>query len=211
MKFDGWSDEDFEIFGIPDFAGRMAAIRGRLKPRLALLGEELAEPLTAALGSPALPHVAQHMRRRVNPPPATWTAWGRDRRGYKRWTHLRLSVNREGVRLVVFVEDDADDKPVMGESLASRAASLIRRLENSSGLTLYQPGEPQPFKTKSLAWAGGELLRLKGAHFQGGTELPANEAADLSADDFGSWVLEQASRLAPLYQAGLPRELRPRR
>ena len=86
MLFPGFTDDDFDLFAIPDFAGRMGEIRSRLRPKLLALGEDLAGPIERAVEAPVFPHVAQHMRRRVNPPAETWAAFARDRKGYKRWT-----------------------------------------------------------------------------------------------------------------------------
>src|SRR5262245_15589126 len=111
MPFQGLSPTLFEIFTLPEFGARMGAIRADLRPELLALGEELAPELSAILAQTVYPHAAAHMRRRINPPNETWVAFARDARGYKRWTHLRVAASEAGVRVVTFVEDDADDKP----------------------------------------------------------------------------------------------------
>src|SRR5439155_20985953 len=94
---------------------------------LALAGE-LVPSLSQVLGGTLFPHAAAHMRRRVNPPAETWAAFARDARGYKRWTHLRVAVSEAGVRVVVFVEDDADDKPALVAAFRQRAPKLAAAL-----------------------------------------------------------------------------------
>src|SRR5262249_37150707 len=89
----GFEEADFSLFSIPDFPGRMGAIRGKLRPKLIALGDDLNDRIAALTGIPSFPHVAQHMRRRVNPPVETWAAFCRDRKGYKRWTHHRAAVS----------------------------------------------------------------------------------------------------------------------
>src|SRR5262245_29548732 len=93
MNFPGWTAADFELFAIPDFPGRMGEIRSRLRPKLLMLAEDMTPVLSEIVGQPVFPHVAQHMRRRVNPPEETWAAWCRDKKGYKRWTHYRIAVS----------------------------------------------------------------------------------------------------------------------
>jgi len=45
MPFDGFTAKDFQVFAIPDFPGRMAAIRGQIQPKLfALAAGDRPEP-----------------------------------------------------------------------------------------------------------------------------------------------------------------------
>lgn len=206
MEFPGFDAQDFELFAIPDFAGRMGEIRARLRPKLAALGADLAGPITACLDRPAFPHVAQHMRRRVHPPPETWVAFARDRKGYKRWTHLRVAVSGSGVRVTVFVEDDADDKPRFGARLAAGAGGLLAGLSAApvEFYTLEKSG-PVPVSALDIARleaAGAALQRLKTLKFQAGVALTAANAAALSPDGLQEWALQQVAVLRPLYFAG---------
>ena len=83
----------------------MPLIRERIKPKLMAIGEALAETLSETLGDPLSVHVAQHLRRTVNPPVETWAAFAKERRAYKPYVHLRVALSAEKVRVVVFVED----------------------------------------------------------------------------------------------------------
>jgi uncharacterized protein YktB (UPF0637 family) len=211
MRFEGFDSRDFDLFSIPDFAGRMVEIRGHLRPKLLALAEDLREPLETALGKPMLPHVAQHMRRRVNPPPETWAAFCRDRRGYKRWTHYRVAVSGAGVRVTVFVEDDADDKPVMAENLERKATTILKALPKEvRWYTLEPEASTRPFRANraALIEAGNELGRLKTLKFQAGIPLPREEALGFSPEQFETWAVEQAVALKPLYLAGTEAKLR---
>jgi uncharacterized protein YktB (UPF0637 family) len=203
--FTGFTPEDFDIFHIPEFAARMAAIRAEIRPKLVALGEDLAAHVEELTGLPTFPHAAQHMRRRVNPPAETWVAFGRDRKGYKRWTHYRVAISAEGVRVTVFVEDDADDKPQLGAALASRAGDLLQALERAPVRWYTFGAEPvaqADLSRGALAKAGADLQRLKGAKFQAGIPMPRDEAASLSPEGFEAWSLEQMRVLRPLYLAG---------
>lgn len=205
MQFTGFTSEDFDVFHIPEFAARMAALRAEIRPKLVALGEDLAARVEELSGLPAFPHAAQHMRRRVNPPAETWVAFGRDRKGYKRWTHYRVAINAEGVRVTVFVEDDADDKPQLGSALKSRAAELIRELGRAPicWFTLGSDGIAQADLTPdALERAGADLLRLKGAKFQAGVPMPRNEVLRWSPEQIEEWSVEQMQVLRPLYLAG---------
>ncbi len=60
MVFDGFTEKDFQVFAIPDFAGRMAAIRKQIQPKLFALAEEISPGLKAAN---SLPSTALNERR----------------------------------------------------------------------------------------------------------------------------------------------------
>jgi len=71
-----YSRGDLDIFSIADFAGRMAAMRAKVRPKLEALGEELAPLLMTNFKQEFFAHTAKHMRRKVNPPDETWVALG---------------------------------------------------------------------------------------------------------------------------------------
>ena len=203
MRFAGFDSNDFEVFSIPDFAGRMGGIRGRVRPRLIELGDDLAGKIEEVVGLPTFPHVAQHMRRRVNPPDETWVAFCRDRKGYKRWTHYRVAVSGEGVRVTVFVEDDADDKAQFGAALERSAARLAIPSVEWYTLDSRTGGVP------ALKELGKKLQRLKTAKFQAGVPLPRSEAVRMEPAAFEEWAVEQVKLLKPLYLAGADPAYRP--
>ena len=202
MEFTGFEPADFELFSIEDFAGRMGAIRAQLKPKLVALGADLNGAIEEVVGLPTHPHVAQHMRRRVNPPAETWVAFARDKRGYKRWTHYRVAVSGQGVRVTVFIEDDADDKTAFGATLARKRNDFAREFGAVPGFRWYTLEPDTGVKPKNLATAGERLQRLKGEKFQAGIPLPRAEALQMRPDEFERWAMEQVTALKPLYQAG---------
>src|SRR5687767_14487360 len=124
VTFPGFHRCDFDIFCIPDFAARMGAIRSELRPKLLALGDWLAPQLADRVRGQIVAHTAAHMRRRTNPPPATWAAFGRSPKGYKRFVHFRVAVNDSGLRVTVHVEDDSDDKPPLAAALHAERDSL---------------------------------------------------------------------------------------
>ncbi len=209
MNFPGWEPADFDLFAIPDFPGRMAEIRARLRPKLLTLAEDLTPALSEIVGQPVFPHVAQHMRRRVNPPDETWVAWCRDKKGYKRWTHYRIAVSGSGVRTTVFVEDDADDKEAYAAALQSDARKLMRALGKSTPVLWYTFGKepiPQKKATADILIAGGETLaRLKLQKFQAGIRITREEALAQSPEAFEACASEQMRLLKPLYLLGRKR------
>ncbi len=137
MTFPGFADSDFQIFSLPDFSARMAAIRAELRPKLVALGEELAPRMATMVPGPIFPHAAAHMRRRTNPPSESWVAFGRSARGYKRFVHFRVAVNEGGLRVTVHVEDDADDKATFAAALREEREALLTQLAPVPDLVWY--------------------------------------------------------------------------
>lgn len=203
MEFQGFRAAHFELFEIPDFAGRMGALRAELRPQLVALGEDLATPLSRLTGLPCFAHPAQHLRRRVNPPVQSWVAFGREKSGYKRWAHYRVAVAADGVRVSVFVEDDADDKPGFAARLGKGAAALLRELgsEPVEWYTLSNAGAPPrtAVARKELVETAARLARLKGLKFEAGVSLPREEALAMAPAEFQRWALGRAAALLPLY------------
>jgi uncharacterized protein YktB (UPF0637 family) len=63
MAIEPFTAEDFQVFDIPGFAERMAAIRGDIRPKLERLGGALLPAVARVAGSEIYPHVARHARR----------------------------------------------------------------------------------------------------------------------------------------------------
>lgn len=127
-QFDGFSKADFDVFLIPEFHERMSALRTTVRPKLAMLGDDLAPRLEEILGHPMYPHTASHARRRVNPPDDTWVAFSRSERGYKRYAHFEVGIALDYVfvRFVVKPEGDVDKKALLQylQQQGTRAFSL---------------------------------------------------------------------------------------
>lgn len=208
MQFTGFTEHDFDLFAIEDFGQRMAEIRASLKPKLIALAEDLTAPIEQITGVTATPHVAQHLRRRVNPPAETWVAYGRDKKGYKRWTHYRVAVSENRVRVTVFIEDDADDKAPFGGVLVERGAELLAELGAQAPVEWYTFGGDTPMLHSQvtpdvLREKGSALQRLKTPKFQAGVSLPRATALAMAPEAFGAWALEQVRVLKPIYLAGV--------
>jgi uncharacterized protein YktB (UPF0637 family) len=211
VTFPGFIDSDFDIFRIPDFAARMGAIRAELRPKLLALGEELAPQLAETVPGGIFAHTASHMRRRTNPPPATWVAFGRSARGYKRFVHFRLAVHDAGLRVTVHVEDDADDKLPFAAVLKRDRQRLLPRLSSIEPLVWYTlpdgSGDPvtgSALKAAHLDRIASSLSRLKTADFSAGISFDRHDPRLASPTELPPLLLTTMQRLAPLYEAALP-------
>ncbi|MBW3624223.1 MAG: DUF1054 domain-containing protein [Armatimonadetes bacterium] len=172
MPFDGFTDSDYDVFEIPLFADRMAAIRSRIRPKLLDLGEEMADRMRPVFGPDFYPHVASHMRRRVNPPPDTWVAFGPSKKGYKAYPHLSIGIGHGGPYVEFIVMEESEQKSVIAEGLKRNASALSDYLHGLDGISLRldhhapSPGLPASVVTpEELGRIAGEVVRLKRNEF----------------------------------------------
>ena len=145
VQFPGFGPDDFDIFLIPDFHERMFHVRSRLRPKLAQLGDDVAPALQFS-DHPLYPHTASHARRRINPPDDTWVAFSRSPRGYKRFAHFEIGIDRHQVfvRFVVKPEG-SDDKPHLLAYLRQAGAGAFR-LNDPEPIYWYRDDHGQSFE-----------------------------------------------------------------
>jgi uncharacterized protein YktB (UPF0637 family) len=187
MAFQGFTEREFDIFDLQGFAVRMPAIRAEVTPRLKALGEQIAPALPELTHRELHPHVAQHLRRTVNPPVETWVAFSPSPRAYKPYIHFRVAINGGGLKVVCHLEEDSEDKPAFAEGLKRNAAAVARHLAaypgirsgDERGKEAMQAGEarfgasgserqrrgpgpgPRPWSEAELATLGERLSRVK--------------------------------------------------
>lgn len=71
MGFNGFGQDDFNVFLIDGLEERMEAIRNQIQPKFKELGEFLRQSVEMMVNNEMYLHIAQHARRTVNPPKDT--------------------------------------------------------------------------------------------------------------------------------------------
>lgn len=208
-EFAGFAPEDFQVFEVPGFTARMPLLRSRIKPKLTEIGAALAEPLSETLGERVYPHVAQHLRRTVHAPEETWVAFARSPRAYKPFAHLRAAISAAKVRVVVFVEDYADDKALFAANLERNADALAAYLAHHPTIRAYdipdadgQPKRGHALDAATLRAFAQRMQRVKGQHAAFGICFDRAHRVLLSGPEFLEAVLDAADTLKPLYDCG---------
>ena len=207
MRFSGFTAKDFHVFAIPDFPGRMGAIRAQIQPKLLALGADLSPQLAKLAGREIFAHVAKHMRRTVNPPDDTWVALGPDKRGYKKCEHFKVAVSRGSVRLLLEIGPEYLRKPAWTQAWRKQAAALVPALRKAKGLGWYKnehDEEPAaelsalgPEAMKELAL---DLTRRKDGQLVLGRRIPQAEAVVLSPADFEKTIVATFKDLLPVFR-----------
>jgi uncharacterized protein YktB (UPF0637 family) len=209
--FTGFTEEDFDIFSIDGFAERMANIRQRIKPKLIQLGQVLPERLSAAMDEPLYPHIAQHLRRTVNPPVHTWVAFARSPRAYKPFVHLRVAINREHLVLLAFVEDYADEKATFAANLERNAEPLAAYLAHHAVIHSFDltdaDGKPlsgHALDAGTLTGFARRMNRVKGQHARFGIPFAPTHPILQNGPELVDAIVEDLHKLKPLYDCGKP-------
>lgn len=208
MPFAGFTDADFATFAMEDFATRMASIRGTVRPKLIALGEELTPHLQAILGPDVYPHVASHMRRRVNPPPETWVAFGRSKRAYKAFAHFGVGVRLDGAFVQFCIKDESTDKPVIGAHLKESSEEFARILQQDPHLHLLglpghdeEPVYADRLTDVNVAALGDDLLHRRTAWFTADRLIPRDDPTARDPQRLIDFAAHFVDALSPLYRA----------
>jgi uncharacterized protein YktB (UPF0637 family) len=169
-----FTQEDLAVFAMDGFEERMNAVRSRIHPRLAELGDELAEPLGQRAGEPLFPHVAKHARRTKNPPDDTWVAFGPNQRGYKKYPYIGVAVSRFGVHPQVVCKPEAWD---LRPAMADRLDAARPRMRLASFWSWDFAAAPEEVEADDAFWdARLHRMRLKTGGLDLGRTLPPDRS-----------------------------------
>ncbi len=207
MGFTGFTAKDFQVFAIPNFSGRMAAIRQKIQPKLATLAEEMGPELRRLVGSEIFAHVAKHMRRTVNPPADTWVAFGPDKRGYKKTQHFKVAISRHCVRFLFEIGPEYATKTKWLRTWQMHADQLIPALQRVRGLGWFKnehdeepAAELKDMRPDQIRELPKELTRRKDGQFVLGRRVVQGDAIDLASIALEKEVLAVFAGLLPLYR-----------
>jgi uncharacterized protein YktB (UPF0637 family) len=199
---------DLQVFSIPDFKGRMAAIKAQVRPKLEALGQELGPLLMNAFKQDFFVHIAKHLRRTVNPPDETWFALGPEPRGYKAYVYFAGCIGKSGVQARVVMKDESALRPMLGENLIANQKFFAKHAAEWEGLADYTQRDKQDRPAAIAepgafaAEAGARLLRVKSARFEVGLPLKPLSAT-LTQD-----LAKAFDKLYPFYECGLKKGLK---
>jgi uncharacterized protein YktB (UPF0637 family) len=206
VPFTGFTDEDFEVFSLPDFDTRMPALKQRITPKLKVLADELMPSLVERTGLELFPHVAQHLRRSVNPAGETWAAFSRSARAYKPFIHLRIAINLHGVKVACFLEEDADDKPTLAKGLGVNARAVGTYLKRHPEIRSHDAEanygrllDGRKMSQKEIAEFAERLGKVKSQHANFSIKFGRKDER-LAKPEFAGTALEALSALAPFYR-----------
>lgn len=130
MGFTGFETSDFEVFEIEGLEARMNALRTKIQPKFAALGEHFAPFLTEITGEEMHTHIARHARRTVNPPASSWVAFASNKKGYKKWPHFQIGLWDSHVFAWLAIMNEAERKKDYAEQLLKKRTEIKTRIPN---------------------------------------------------------------------------------
>ena len=206
MAVQPFTAKEVQIFDIPGFAERMAAIRAEIRPKVEALGDALAPSLALVARVEIFPHVARHARRTVNPPDDTWVAFGPDRRGYKKAQHFKVAVSRHALRFLFEVGPEFAAKPAFARAWKRQVPRLARTLSAAPGLGWFK-NEHDEEPAAELAdldptgWRalGDELGRTRDGQLVPGRRVDAREAARWRGPEYEKTALDAFAALGACF------------
>ncbi len=199
-----WDPNDFQVFEINGLDERMEALTTRIRPKFHILGEFFSAYFSTQTGDEFFAHVAKHARRTVNPPKDSWVAFAPYKRGYKALPHFQIGLWGTHVFIVVAVIYEAPHKQEM-------ATRLLNHMEIFDQLSddFIISGDHMAPDAISLITARDEKLKqlldrlrdVKKGEFLIGRHILAEDALNMSADQFMQLTEQTFDELIPIYNA----------
>lgn len=207
MDFDGWTRDDFAVFEVDDFTGRMALLRERIQPKLDALGRALVPLLETETGSEWFHHVAKHLRRSVNPPADTWVALNQEKRGYKATVHFDVGLSARGGNVCLVVKPECTVRAEFADGLERNLDRWRALYQEAEGLFIgdVPNAEREDLLPAREALAddwlqrAGWLRRRRQFEFEAGYRLEPDAAAAMSGAEYVDAALRRIRALLPLY------------
>ncbi|MGV3488872.1 MAG: YktB family protein [Tuberibacillus sp.] len=196
MTFNGFTEEDFNVFKVDGLEERMKALIVHVRPKLESLGDHFAPILTALTGDEFFAHVAKHARRSVNPPKDTWVAFSRDKRGYKKHPHFQIGLWGDHIFIWFAIINEAEEKSQYARVLKEHIAEMEQVIPNhfvwSTDHT--RPDASDRFDPEFLT----RLENVKKAELLCGRTFTKEEA--IHHDDLLNEFEKTLKTLVPLYE-----------
>lgn len=204
MKFNGFTQEDFQVFTINGLENRMTAIQEQIRPKLDYLGDHFAPTLSALTGTEMFYHVAKHARRSVNPPDDTWVAFANNKRGYKKHPHFQIGLWESHVFIWFAMIYEAPNKVEFGKKVEENAVKIRSMIP---GHFVWSGDHTKPDATTFTSMSQDEFIALservqnvKKAELLCGLHLDRDKAVKLNGDEFIQEVNSAFETLLPLYK-----------
>ncbi len=203
-RFPGFEEADFDVFAVPGLQNRMEKLKAHLRPKLELLGSELAEMLSEVTGRTIYAHVAKHARRTTNPPNDSWVAFSEEARGYKKWPTFMVGAWQTHVFVQCGMIYESSRKSEFAQRAADRGDDILALLP-ADYIVYDDHTKPSGVLRRDLDLSTfKELVLATSKKRQGdllfGRELSRKEAVAWEGVPTLAWIKDTLVTLAPLFQ-----------
>lgn len=194
-----FTQKDFDIFEIPTVEARLSAIRAEIQPKFKKLGDELVDYLEPKVKKPMYLHIAQHLRRKVNPPKDTWLAISDYNRGYKSLPHFEVGLFEDQVFIRLGFIYDVKNKKEIGKDLLKNY-DLLNSLPKNYVVTLdHMKKDVEKINQIDMKTEIERFIKVKKAELLFGVVLKSQEVVEMSYEDFERKVKSVFNKLIPVY------------
>ncbi|WLR52176.1 DUF1054 domain-containing protein [Bacillus tianshenii] len=203
MSFNGFTDEDFNVFTIDGLDERMSALKETIRPKLHTLGDHFAPTLSALTGDEMFPHVAKHARRTKNPPNDTWVAFGSSKRGYKKLPHFQIGLWETHLFVWYALIYESPIKQTYAHKLEENLDDVLQQIPAHfvwSGDHTKPEATPQgQLEEEGLQQLITRLKDVKKAEILCGIHIKREDAVQMSGDELSKKITDTFETLTPLY------------
>ncbi|WP_088104954.1 DUF1054 domain-containing protein [Halalkalibacter urbisdiaboli] len=204
MTFEGFTQQDFDVFAIEGLEPRMKAIQERIQPKFEAISKHIVPSLAVLTGDEIFPHIAKHARRKVNPPNDTWVAFANNKRGYKMLPHFQVGLFGSHLFIWFAVIYEAQAKGVFGERLLSDVEKWSKLIPSEFVWSIDHM-KPDALKhdeltVQQLASMFERLRDVKKAELLCGIHLDRHDPLLSNGDKLLAKIEEVYETVLPLYQ-----------
>ncbi|WP_428908789.1 YktB family protein [Niallia sp. Krafla_26] len=204
MAFNGFTNDDFDVFSIDGLEQRMEALKTNVRPKLEFLGNHFAPTLATMLGEEIFPHVAKHARRTINPPNDTWVAFANNPRGYKMLPHFQIGLWGTHLFIWFAIIYEAPNKLEFGKTLEKNINTIYDDIPEDFVWSLDHM-KPEVLKHNELSIEDltnmfVRLQTVKKAEILCGYQIPRNQAVQLSGQQLLDKIDTVFNTVSSLYK-----------
>lgn len=204
MEFNGFKQEDFDVFLINGLDARMDILKEKIRPKLEYLGQFFAPSLAALTGDEMYIHVAKHARRTVNPPKETWVALANNPRGYKMMPHFQIGLWNTHLFIWFAVIYEAPQKEEFGKRFEKKINKIYKDIPKNFFWSLDHT-KPETTKHSQLSKEDLQvffhrLQTVKKAEILCGSIIQKDEAMNMGGKGLLNHIENVFLNVAPLYK-----------
>lgn len=198
------TNDDFEIFDLPDLDSRMGAIRENLQPKFHLMGQYLIEQLQPSFKNQLYLHIAKHARRKVNPPKDTWLAISSNKRGYKKHPHLEVGLFDDRVFIWLSFIYELPHKNLLANSFLSNLDFIENTIPKHFEISQNHM-QKDTFLVNDIHLIDilTEYKKIKKSEILIGQQIMKDDPILQNPELFNNRIIEIFETLAPIYHFAL--------
>lgn len=200
-----FTKQSFDVFEVDGLDNRMDAIRSTIQPVFQEISDNLNNKLSDESGYEQEFHIAQHLRRTVNPPESTWCAFGGNNRGYKKYPHLQIQINPHYIFIGFAMIDNPKYEIEITKNLLSDSENWKKLSEDFKISKDHTKEKLIDFTNTNMETSLERVINVKKGEIMVGRII--ENTSDLLDDEKEqlNFIKETYNRLMPLYKQSLDR------